>query len=411
MRIVTVSTLYPNESFPSHGIFVETRLRHLMADTGINARVIAPVPYFPLRSTLFGRFGQWGQVPRREMRLGVDILHPHYLVIPGLTGSATPTMLYHAMRRGIDRLRAQGYHPQLIDAHYLYPDGVAAARLARTLNLPLVITARGSDVTAWPAQAGPARQIRAAIRQADHLIAVSAALAEGLVKLGANQRSLTVLRNGVDLTRFVARDPSQARNQIGQVRRYWLSVGHLIPRKGHDRVIRAFSIIHQGGVQSHDLLIIGSGSEETRLRGLATSLGLAGRVQFIGSVRQEALVPYYAGADLLILASSREGWANVLLEAMACGTPVVASPAPGNAEVVREPAAGLVASANTPEALAAAILAITASPPDRAATIAFAASHDWRSISLGQQQIFRTVLEHRLNNQHAAPAAVAGLEQ
>ena len=395
MRIATVSTLYPNAMFPSHGIFVETRLRHLVADTGCAARVIAPVPYFPFRAPLFGRFGQWGRVPREDVRLGLDVLHPRYGVIPGISGAATPSLLYRAMCRGMERLHAAGFHPQLIDAHYLYPDGVAAARLARRLGLPLVITARGSDVTAWPAHRGPARQIRAAIRQADHLIAVSAALAEGLVSLGADPRSVTVLRNGVDLGRFVAIDPVLARERIGQQRRYLLSVGHLIPRKGHDRVIRALAILHRRGLGSHDLLIAGSGAEEPRLRRLAASLGLGGRVRFAGSIPQEDLHAYYSGADLLVLASSREGWANVLLESMACGTPAVASPAPGNAEVVRDPAAGLVAAANTPEALAYAILTLLSSPPDRAATAGFAAAHDWRSISLGQARIFETVLARR----------------
>ncbi len=392
MRIVTVSTLYPNIAFPSHGIFVETRLRHLLADTECEGRVIAPTPYFPSRAAMFGRFGQWGRVADREIRHGIDTLHPRYLVVPGISDAMTPAMVYRAMRRGMLQLQADGFYPDLIDAHYLYPDGVAAARLAETFNLPLVMTARGSDVTAWPEEPGPARQIRAAIKRADHLIAVSAALAEGLGALGAEPGRVTVLRNGVDLDRFMPIDPEQARSAVGQQRRYLLSVGHLIPRKGHDRVIRALGVLREAGMGDLDLLIIGSGPEEAQLRGLATSMGLAKHVRFIGSIRQEELAAYYSGAELLVLASSREGWANVLLESMACGTPVVASPAPGNAEVVREAAAGLVAGANTPDALAQAILQLRAAPPDRSATLAFAARHDWRSISVGQAKIFKAVL-------------------
>jgi glycosyltransferase involved in cell wall biosynthesis len=392
MRIVTVSTLYPNGEFPSHGIFVETRLRHLCADTGCDGRVIAPTPYFPSRNARFGRFGQWGRVALRETRFAIDVLHPRYLVVPGVSQALTPAFLYRAMRRGMQQLHADGFYPDLIDAHYLYPDGVAAARLAAHFNLPLVMTARGSDVTAWPQEAGPARQIRAAIKQADHLIAVSAALAEGLGTLGAAPDQVTVLRNGVDLARFMPIDPEVARRAVGQARRYVLSVGHLIPRKGHDRVIRALGLLRDGGVTDVDLLIIGSGPEEARLRSLAASLGLAEHVRLIGAIRQEELARFYAGADMLVLASSREGWANVLLESMACGTPVVASPAPGNAEVVREAAAGLVAAENTPEALARAMRQLWAARPDRAATLAFAARHDWRSISLGQSTIFEAVL-------------------
>jgi glycosyltransferase involved in cell wall biosynthesis len=391
MRIVTVSTLYPNDEFPSHGIFVETRLRHLCADTGYAARVIAPTPYFPSRGTMFGRFGQWGRVAPRETRFEIDIRHPRYLVVPGVSHALTPALLYRAMWRGMQQLHADGFYPELIDAHYLYPDGVAAARLAAHFGLPFVMTARGSDVTAWPQEPGPARQIRAAIARADHLIAVSAALAEGLGALGAAPGQVTVLRNGVDLARFMPIDPEAARRAVGQARRYVLSVGHLIPRKGHDRVIRALGVLRDAGVKDIDVLIIGSGPEEARLRSLAASLGLAEHVRLIGAIRQEDLARFYSGADMLVLASSREGWANVLLESMACGTPVVASPAPGNAEVVREAAAGLVASHNTPEALAQAMMQLWATRPERVATLAFAARHDWRSISLGQATIFEAV--------------------
>ena len=395
MRVVTVSTLYPNAEFPTHGVFVETRLRHLLADTGIDGRVIAPVPYFPVQAAIFGRYGRWARVTDCEMRREIEVLHPRYLVIPGLTKRATPRLLYRAMRRAIERLRATGFVPELIDAHYLYPDGVAAAWLARELDLPLVITARGSDVMAWPEQRGPARQICAVLDQADHLIAVSAALAARLVALGADPDKVTVLRNGVDLDRFRAIDPESARARSCQQRRYLLSVGHLIARKGHDRVIRALAVLDQAGLERLDLVIIGVGPEEHRLRKLVATLGLTDRVRLIGEIKPDELAMYYSGAEALVLASSREGWANVLLESMACGTPVIASPAPGNAEVVREGAAGLVAAANTPEALAGALIKLRAALPDRAATHAFAARHDWRSISLGQAQIFETVLARR----------------
>ena len=395
MRVVTISTLYPNAEFPAHGVFVETRLRHLLADTGIDGRVIAPVPYFPAGAKIFGRYGRWGRVAGCERRRDIEVLHPRYLVIPGLSGSATPGLLFRAMQRAIVQLHATGFVPDLIDAHYLYPDGVAAARLARVLNLPLVITARGSDVTAWPQMRVPARQIRAVLGQADHLIAVSAALAEGLVALGANPDKVTVLRNGVELNRFTAIDPEGARARSFQPRRYLLSVGHLIARKGHDRVIQALAALDRAGSERLDLLIIGAGPEEQRLRKLVARLGLADRVRLMGEIKPDELAMYYSGAEALVLASSREGWANVLLESMACGTPVIASPAPGNAEVVRERAAGLVAAANTPEALACALIKLRAALPDRAATHAFAARHDWRSISMGQARIFETVLARR----------------
>src|SRR5208337_3396239 len=101
------------------------------------------------------------------------------------------------------------------------------------------------------------------------------------------------------------------------------------------------------------LLMVGEGPERARLTALIDRLGLAGRVRLAGAQPHRCLLHYYSAADISVLASSREGWANVLLESMACGTPVVASDIPGNPEVVQERAAGLIASANTAEGIAA----------------------------------------------------------
>ncbi len=391
LRLLTVSTLYPNAMFPAHGIFVETRLRHLLADEGVESVVIAPVPWFPIAHHSFGHAGQIARIARRETRHGIEILHPRYAVIPHVTGRFTPRALFAAFAKGARMLRAEGYVPDAIDAHYLYPDGVAAIRLGRALGLPVVLTARGSDVSEWPDYPGPGRLIRTAIHEADALIAVSEALAEGLRVIGTDPARITTLRNGVDTTLFHPADPVASRSTLGRDRRYLLSVGHLIPRKGHDRAITALAQLDPARYGALDLIIVGAGSERGRLGALAACLGLAERVVFAGVQPQDRLATYYSGAEALILASSREGWANVLLESMACGTPVVASPAWGNPEVVREAVAGLIAETNTPEAIASALGRLLADPPPRAATRAYAERHGWREISAGQRAIFDRV--------------------
>jgi glycosyltransferase involved in cell wall biosynthesis len=251
-----------------------------------------------------------------------------------------------------------------------------------------VITARGSDITQLPDHAGPRRMISWAVRHADALIAVSSALGDRLVELGAAPARVTVLRNGVDLAQFhPPADRAADRAALGLDGPTLLSVGHLIERKGHDRVIGALARLPE----NVRLLVAGDGPLEAGLRALAERLGLAGRVRFLGSVPHARLASVYGAADLLVLASSREGWANVLLEAMACGTPVVASPIPGNDEVVGAPAAGLIAGENTPEGLAAAIAVLLAAPPPRDATRAYADAFSWDDTSAGQLAVFRRV--------------------
>jgi glycosyltransferase involved in cell wall biosynthesis len=389
LRLLTFGTLYPNAAQPHHGVFVENRLRHLVATGLAVSTVVAPVPWYPRQMPGPVSWARLAGIPRVERRHGITAHHPRYAAIPRVGMSMAPAMLYVAALRLLRRLCADGLTIDAIDAHYVYPDGVAAVLLGRALRLPVVITARGSDITRLPDFALPRRMIAWAIRRADALVAVSSALGGRLVALGADPARVTVLRNGVDLDQFrPPPDRAAARAALGLTRPTLLSVGHLIERKGHDRVIKALSHLPD----QVELLVVGEGPLDAALRALAARRGVAGRVRFLGAVAHADLAAVYGAADVLVLASSREGWANVLLESMACGTPVVASPIPGNDEVVRESAAGMIASANTPEGLAGTISAVLRHPPPRVATRAYANEFGWGQTTAGQLAVFRRVL-------------------
>jgi len=388
IRILLFSTLFPNAAQPAHGIFVENRLRHLIASGEVQATVVAPVPWFPFGGAWAGRYGVFARVPREETRHGVRILHPRYLTIPGLGMYIAPFTIYLASRRAVRALLRQGVGFDLIDAHYFYPDGVAAALLARAFDRPLAITARGTDINLIPRYRLPRLMIRRAAARAFALAGVCKALADAMRELGLGDgEKIRVLRNGVDLVRFRPADRAAARQRLGLAKPTLISVGHLIDRKGHDIVIRALENL--GGF---DLLIAGEGERRDDLERLARDLGVAGRVRFLGQVSQDALVELYNAADILVLASSREGWANVLLEAMACGTPVVASNVWGTPEVVAAPEAGRLMAERTPEALAEAVRALSAALPDRAATRAYAEGFSWDATTRGQIEMFRAGL-------------------
>jgi glycosyltransferase involved in cell wall biosynthesis len=302
--------------------------------------------------------------------------------------SLSPWLLYRAAARSLDRLIRGGARFDAIDAHYFYPDGVAAIWLGRRFGLPVAITARGSDITQFPDYRLPRALILGAARQADAIITVSDGLRQALVALGASADKITVLRNGVDLSVFRPLDRGEARAAWGVTGPTLLSVGALIPRKGHDRTIAALTRL-----PGWSLLIAGEGPERAKLAELAARLGVAGRVRLLGAVPHAELATLYSAADLSVLASSREGWANVLLESMACGTPVIASPIPGNPEVVQRPEAGTIAAANTAEAIADAVIARP--PPDPAATRAYAEGFSWEATSSGQLKLFENILEAR----------------
>ncbi len=387
LRLLTFTTLYPNGEQPNHGVFVENRLRHLVASGAAQSVVVAPVPYFPARARCFGGWSRYARIAAREERHGITIHHPRYPVIPRIGMAAAPALMAAATLGFVRQIAAKGPGFDLIDAHFMYPDGVAAAWIGRRLGCPVVVTARGSDVNQVPHYRLPRIMIGWAAAEAAGLIAVSGALKEALVALGVAPERIEVLRNGVDLTLFRPGDRDRARRALRLSRPTLLSVGHLIERKGHDRVIAAMR--HLPGF---DLLVVGEGPERSRLEQLRRHLGVAERVRLLGAIGHAALPEIYTAADALVLASSREGWANVLLEAMACGTPVIASKVWGNPEVVRAPEAGIVVEQNTPEGIAEAVQALFAQTPARAAVRAYAERFSWEETTQGQLTLFRRVL-------------------
>lgn len=395
IRLLTFTTLFPNREQPNHGIFVENRLRHLVAGGEVESTVVAPVAYFPLGARCFGDWGRAARVDRHERRHGIAIQHPRFPVVPRIGMTLAPALLAAAALDPVRRLYAAGAGFDIIDAHYFYPDGVAALWLGRRLGCPVVITARGTDINLIPRYALPRRMIERAIGRAAGIVAVSAALKEALIELGARPDAVEVLRNGVDLAAFRPLDRAAARRSLRLTRPTLVSVGHLIERKGHDRVIAALREL-----PDFDLLIVGEGPERHNLGQLSERLGVAERVRFLGAKPHAIMPEIYSAADALILASSREGWANVLLEAMACGTPVIASHIWGNPEVVGAPAAGRLLEDNTPPGIAAAVRALFARPPARTATRAYAEGFSWDATTRGQLALFRRVLARHAASQH-----------
>ncbi|QNA90818.1 glycosyltransferase family 4 protein [Massilia sp. Dwa41.01b] len=385
MKILTFSTLFPNAEKPGHGIFVETRLRHLVASGQVEARVVAPIPWFPSTNPRFGNYARFAKAPRHETRHGISVAHPRFPVIPKVGMSISPLLLAQAVKPAIGRMIDEGYDFDLIDAHYFYPDGVAAAMLARAFNKPLVITARGSDITLFPQYALPRRQILWAAQRADGIITVCNALRDEIVAMGIDADRVVSLRNGVDLQLF--HEPAARRPDAMFT---LLAVGHLVPVKAQDLIIGALPLLP--GVR---LVLAGDGPDRAKLENLARELKVTDRVTFPGAVPQAQLPAHYGAADALVLSSSREGWANVLLESMACGTPVVASRVYGTPEVVAAPEAGVLMRERSYRGVADAVNALRANYPDRGATRRYAERFSWDDTTEGQLRLFDEVLARR----------------
>ena len=387
IHLLVFTSLYPNAAQPRHGVFVEERLRHLVNSGRIAATVIAPVPWFPFRNAMFGDYATFASVPKSEERHGIRILHPRYPVIPKFGMSVAPSLMYHALLPLLRKLQVKGTDFDLIDAHYFYPDGVAATRIGAALGTPVVITARGTDVTFIPRYDRCRRQIHIAAQSAAAIVTVSQSLKDGLAALNVDPAKITVLRNGVDLDRFAPRDRRAIRTKLALHGPVWLAAGNLVKLKGVDIVVQALA-----QVPGASLLIAGDGPEEHELRRLVERLGLRARVRFLGAVPHSELCSYYNAADALMLASSREGMPNVVLESLACGTPVVATPVGGVPELITAPEAGEMMRERNAEALVMAWATLHARKPERAATRRFAERLGWQPVIEAQCALYARVL-------------------
>jgi len=387
MRVLTVTSLWPNEAQPNHGIFVENRMARVHATGQAEVTVIAPVPWFPSSAPVFGTYADYARVPGRAERRGIRIEHPRYATIPKVGMRVQPALYHAALVRCARRLIAETGPFDLIDAHYFYPDGVAAARLADELDLPLTITARGTDINLIPQTSDVAtRAILAAAARAQASITVCEALRAEMIALGADGSRIHALRNGVDLEAFrpPTRDRADLKAALGVPASAPLavSVGGLVERKGHHLTIQAVAArpdLH--------LRIAGGGPEEEALLDQIAQLGVGSRVRLTGALPHAALADFYGAADFSVLSSSREGWANVLLESMACGTPVVATDAWGTPEVVAAYEAGRLSTRDAAE-IGNQINCLLGDLPPRAATRAYAERFSWDETVAGVLRVF-----------------------
>jgi len=397
VRVLTFTNLYPNAVQPRHGIFVEHRMRQLAASGEAAVRVVAPVPWVPLDDPAFRQFAILARVPKADERHGIAIRHPRFPAIPKVTGWINPFSMALAALPTILKLRRESGDFDLIDAHFVYPDGAAAVLLGRWLGKPVVVTARGTDINEFPSYRVPRAWIRWVGRRAAALITVSAALRDSLLELSVPPERVTVLRNGVDFEIFRPADRAAMRATLGLSRPTLVSVGHLVENKGHHFVIAALRELPDVG-----LVIVGDGPMRAELQALADRCGVADRIRWTGTLPQAQIVNYYAAATATVLASKSEGMPNVLLESLACGTPVIATAVGGIAEVVCAPEAGVLMHSRSAAAIVDAYRELMRDPPQAAAVRQHAERFSWGPTTQGQLQLFRSIIARPLTREHAA---------
>src|ERR1700754_1264991 len=214
LRVLILSTLFPDASRPNFGIFVERQTLSLAARDDVELRVVAPLGVPPWPLSAHPRYAPLNALPDREQWKGVLVDRPRFLNLPGTGGRFHGAMLTRALTPLLDRIR-RDFPFDVINAEFFFPDGVAAVELARHFGVPVSIKARGSDIHQWTKKPAIARQILTAGQAAEGLLSVSLALRDDMIALGMPGERIECIVTGVDLTRFAPRDRAEAKAALG----------------------------------------------------------------------------------------------------------------------------------------------------------------------------------------------------
>lgn len=326
IRVLVISFLFPNPAALGYGVFVLNRIRAIAAFCEI--RVVAPIQ----RYLFVGRWVQpisGGAVPEQASIDGIEIHHPRFSVIPRYGKALDALTFLSAVRSVLRRFsECNPYEFDVIDVHWTYPDAFAGAALSKWFGKPFIVTVRGHEAL-YDTEVSIRRWLlELCLKRADAVVALSDELAKKLVLLGVAKERIHVILNGVDTDSFSLRNTQASRAKLGIPldRQVLLSVGRLTEGKGHHILIDAVGSTEEAA--EVQLYIVGGINPEDdfgpRLRAHVLTSGLR-NIHFIESVAHSDLVDWYASADVFCLATKREGCPNVVLEALACGTPVIAS--------------------------------------------------------------------------------------
>lgn len=389
-KLLVLTTLYPNNVWNNFGVFIKERMVAYAKQKDCEIKVVAPVPYFP-PIKLTSRW-LYRQVAKHEIRDGLDVYHPRYFITPKVGMTLYGVLMFISILPLVRKLR-RDFAFELIDSHYVFPDAMAAVLLGQYFNVPVVVSARGSDINLYRTLPLIPRLLRFTLRRARKVIAVCQSLKDSMVELGIAADKIQVIPNGVDAAKFHPMPQTEARTRLGLPdRRIILSVGGLVALKGFDLLIEAVRLLRDN-FQRHDVLLVicGHGPMQVQLEQQVAAAGLTNQVRFAGVVPHQDLYQWYSAADVFSLNSSREGWPNVLLESMACGTPAVATAVMGIPDIIRSSDVGLLTERN-PGDIARNLLAALDKPWDRDAIVRYARSHTWEAVVDSVDAVFEEAL-------------------
>lgn len=381
-KILTFTTLFPNKIYPNNNIFIKERMSRVAKYCPL--RIVAPIPFFP-KIIKIKKWFPFTQIPRLSKYPEFTVYHPRYFITPKIGMIFYGLFLFVSVIRLLIKVRNE-YNFDIIDSHYIYPDGLAAVLIGKVLQKPVVVSARGTDINLYPRFPFIRKQIIFTLKRAKGVIAVCQALKDQMIELGVSDDKITVIPNGVDANKFFPISQKKARERLNLPlkKQIILSVGNLIERKGFHFIIEALNIIKNQ--YNHEviplLVIVGEGEYREVLERKIHKLNLKSDVILTGSKPHEQLNDWYNACDIYCLASSREGWPNVLFEALACGKPVVATNVWGVSEVIKSPEYGILVDFQSPDKLSEAFMIALKHDWNHERMVEYAQKNDWDKVAL-----------------------------
>lgn len=370
LRVLIVTNLFADPFNPSRATFNQQQFARLARQ--LDVTVMVPVSWLEiLRQPLAYR-----RLKREALQHWPFADYVPYFYIPAVGRRLHGAFLFLSlMLQRAPTLLSRRW--DCLFASWGYPDAVAVAAVAALSGKPMITKVHGSDINAFTLEPARRRQICWALGRSRHVVAVSQALADRLAELGVDASRTTVLYNGVDPARFHPVPRDEARRALGfdAADRVVLYVGNVQSSKGCGDLMQAFALLRQR-MPGLKLVYVGAGPLVRSLAEQAAATGAADDVRFPGRLLHEQIVQWFGAADVFCLPSHAEGVPNVVLEAMACGTPVVASRVGGIPEVLPE-FAGVMVPAKDPPALAEALFTALHSTWDRPRITGHAAGFDW----------------------------------
>lgn len=390
MKILSVCHFFPNRVRPHSGIFVKERLKSVAMRENVNLSVVAPVPSFPSMN-LIPKYQGLETLEQRETIDGLEVFHPRYFMIPKFFKSLDAKFFESSFTRFLEENPACS-KSDIFDFHWTYPDAIGGLESARKFGKKTVVTVRGNEALYYFDKSKMRKVLQQRLSEFDHVIAVSSDLQRKIMsEYNVQPSKISVIPNGIDSGKFylIDRDESLRICDRGISRQFILTVSRLSGEKGLEFLLKAFSDLNRPDL---DLIIIGDGPLKKQLTAMCQSHNIADRVIFKGEMRHDKLLAWYNAADLFCLPSLREGCPNVVIEALACGTPVVASNVGGIPDLVTSDNCGYLVPPADSEALSKALERALAADWNSKVIASVGSARSWEQVAESVIDVFERIL-------------------